>query len=203
MTPVNPKILGPDSGVITLLLWMLLWMLLCLKEHSTKGSQELTFCTRIGIGFAIVEMAHSHSMAKKLSKKLSKELSKKLSKKLSKMLSKKHSKKQNFDTRIGPQLLNFPQFNLWPIYQPAFDGTEWTAIPFLPSRNHSESHPNFQWEVQIFPRGLEVSGRVEWREEAVGNFGRQPICPSHGELWHKLGWEFESLESDFFYSSQV
>ena len=69
-------------------------MLLCLKEHSKKGSQELTFCTRIGIGFAIVEMAHSHSMAKKLSKKLSKELSKKHSKKL--------SKKHNFYTRIGP-----------------------------------------------------------------------------------------------------
>ena len=65
-------------------------MLLCLKEHSKKGSQELTFCTRIGIGFAIVETAHSHSMTKKLSKELSKKLSK------------KHSKKQNFYTRIGP-----------------------------------------------------------------------------------------------------
>ena len=62
-------------------------MLLCLKEHSKKGSQEQIFDTRIGIGFTVVEMANSHSMAKELSKELSK----------------KHSKKQIFYTRIGPQ----------------------------------------------------------------------------------------------------
>ena len=53
-------------------------------------SQEQIVCPRIGIGFAVVDMANSNSMAKKLSRELSKELLK------------KHSKKQNFYTRIGP-----------------------------------------------------------------------------------------------------
>ena len=95
-------------------------MLLCLKEHSKKGSQELTFCTRIGIGFAIVEMAHSHSMAKKLSKELSK----------------KHSKKQIFYTRIGPQLIvhcgihsNVPL----PIRSPREKGSQQEAHALSPS----------------------------------------------------------------------
>ena len=60
------------------------------KGAFKEGFTGANFCTRIGIGLAVVDMAYSHSMAKKLSKELSKKLSK------------KHSKKQNFYTRIRP-----------------------------------------------------------------------------------------------------
>ena len=59
-----------------------------------EGFTRTNFCTRIGIGFAVVELAHSHSTAKKLSKEHSKEHSKELSKEL--------SKEENFTPESGP-----------------------------------------------------------------------------------------------------
>ena len=60
------------------------------KEVFKEGFIRTNFCTRIGIGFAVVEFAHSHSTAKKLSKEHSKELSKEL------------SKEENFTPESGP-----------------------------------------------------------------------------------------------------
>ena len=83
-------------------------MLLCLKEHSKKGPQEQMFCTRIGIGFAVVEMAHSHSMAKKLSKE--------------------HSKKQNFFTRLGPLVFSISHSKFRETKEQRVDGPIWLFL---------------------------------------------------------------------------
>ena len=61
----------------------------------TKGAVKevfirTNFCTRIGIGFAVVQLAHYKSSAKKLSKEHLKEISKEL------------SKDENFTPETGP-----------------------------------------------------------------------------------------------------
>ena len=63
------------------------------KEVFKEGFIRTNFCTRIGIGFAVVELAHSHSTAKKLSKEHSKEL----------------SKEENFTPELGPRTLRLPK----------------------------------------------------------------------------------------------